>query len=123
MPIFDHGRETLEVYPPVLENDTFGNEVLRPGDPERDTPVVLTGAIVQPVTADAEMMSGVSLLSIYRVIVGWGKFPWGAKTVVRWDGMLWDVGEPPARRPYSPGTAHVTIYITARGEDQDFNDG
>lgn len=114
MSIFRKGRETVEVWPEVLDVDEFGNKVLRPGNPNTDIPVAVTRCLVQPMTEDADLSAGYRILSMYRVICY--RWPSNAKGVARWRGVMYDIVESPAKRDYTPRTSHHTAFLKAREE-------
>lgn len=115
MSLLDRGRETVEVWPAVEDVDEWGNAIIRPGDPSKDTPVVVTGCLVQPVTEDADLSQGYLMLSVYRVICR--SWPSQGKAIARWRGQFWESKANPARRPYSRMTSHDTAILRAREEE------
>lgn len=111
MSLLDRGNQLVEVFPEIVAADEYGNEIRRPGDPDTDTPVVIT-AMVSPSTAEEDATLGFQVGTTYRVLSR--DFPGGANAVVRWDGRLWDVQGEPKRYTSSPRTAHCTTWIKAR---------
>ena len=115
MAIFSRGAEVIQIYPAVVSTtDDWGNVVTRPGDPKKDQPITLSGVLVQPVTEDANLEQGLSILSLYRVICE--HWPSTAGALVWWDGRMFEAVENPARRRYNRRVSHDTVYIKAREE-------
>lgn len=114
--IFSRGRETVLVWPEVVAVDEWGNRVLRAGDPLIDDPVVVRRCIVQPVTEDADLSQGYRALSMYRVLTR--RWPSSAKGIAFWRDQWWEIMENPARRQYTPRTAHDTVFLKARVEER-----
>lgn len=112
MPLMDRPPHVVTVYPATTTTDVAtGLPVNVPGDPN-GTGVEVHGWVQRP-SQTAQTTDGYWTGETWQFL---GRsFPGGARSVVRWDGFLFDVTEPPQRRQGgSANMTHVVVRLVAR---------
>lgn len=112
MSLLSRGREPFTAYPSTDAEDEFGGKRRVPGNPD-GLGVEGRGNFVQP-DSDTETPTGGGYDTTERLKLITRNFPFGAKTVVRRQGRLWDVVDEPLVRQMSGATEHVEAILVAR---------
>lgn len=109
MSLLDRG-ESFTVYPSTDGESEFGTPVRLPGNPD-GVGITGRGMFVRP---DNETEGSPGFVSQERLLLQTRSFPFGARSVVLYQGRLWDVIEEPLERRHSPRTTHVQAILESR---------
>lgn len=109
MSLIDTGGEPFVAYPSTDGESEFGAAVRVPGDPD-GLGIKGRGMFTRP---DSTPPSEVDSFN-ETLVLSTRSFPFGALTVVRYQGRLWDVVEEPLVRRHSRLTTHVSVVLHSR---------
>ena len=110
MSLLDKPRERFTVYPSTDEVDEFDAVRRMPGNPSGPG-IVGRGWVTRP-KADTAVAEGFDTSE--GMVLTARNFPFGARSVVRWQGRLWDVVDEPLVRDLSTATQQVSARLVAR---------
>ena len=103
-------KDLIDVYPSSVGSDEFGAETLIPGDTS-STPDRVYCTVMRPDSA-TDTAGGYDT-SLTRHVYA-RRFPYRARSVVRYEGEFWDVVDEPEVRDYSIKTAYAKARIVRR---------
>jgi hypothetical protein len=110
--MYEHGPHTVTIYLEETYTDSYGAERRRPSE----TPVVVSGAYMHPVSSARGAFAAVDVRAGQRVDASWklvcrADAPLGWWSRVEWRGKTFSILGGPLLRQSSPSTTHISCTL------------